>query len=192
MSGSAGEQKQVSMTNVGDALDAIDARRVFEEFYRKHYNSVLRFAERRIDTETAADVCAECFTIAWRKFDPERPFGITWLYQTTHHLLGNKYRKRARDARLMERLQREAEREQGGQVDAQTELLVAFAQLNHREQEVLRLTYWENLSAAEIALVLKVSEQAVWKRVSRAKSRLQSILGAQNVGISNRKGEADR
>lgn len=43
----------------------------FDAFYRQYRLRVLRYVERRLsDPEAASEVCAECFVIAWRKFDP--------------------------------------------------------------------------------------------------------------------------
>jgi RNA polymerase sigma factor (sigma-70 family) len=146
----------------------------FEEFYRLHYNAVLRYAERRIDFESAPEVSAETFVIACRKYDRESPFGVSWLYKTAHHLIGTKYRKRARDVKLLERLM-ESELLRDSQWNVlESDFDEVFASLSHNEQEVLRLTYWEGLTAVEVAEVLGSSEQAVWKRISRAKQAFRT------------------
>jgi len=71
--------------------------------------------------------------------------------------------------------------EQAVEVDARggdVDLSEAMAQLSPKDAEVLRLTYWEELSAAEVAEVLGSSEQATWKRISRAKQSLRRVLTA--------------
>lgn len=146
----------------------------FEVFYRTHYVALMRYVERRIaDPETAREVCAECFVVAWRKFDPAQPPGRVWLYRVAHHLLGNAYRGRDRQLALLDRL-----REAPGPSDTDAVELVAeaMAELEEDEREVLRLTYWEGLSAAEIGVVLGISEQAVWKRASRARAAVRDMV----------------
>ena len=52
----------------------------------------------------------------------------------------------------------------------------AMSGLNGKDREALRLTFWEQVSAAEVAIVLECSEQAAWKRISRAKAALRASM----------------
>jgi RNA polymerase sigma-70 factor (ECF subfamily) len=145
----------------------------FDAFYTQHYVLILRFAERRIDGERAEDVAAETFAIAWKKFDAESPPGLPWLYQTARNLIGNAYRRRGREQRLVERLEAEAlASAPAGEFD----LLEALQALNPKYRDALQLTYWEGLSAAQIAEVVGCSEAAAWKRISRGKEDLKRML----------------
>ncbi|MGV8885518.1 MAG: RNA polymerase sigma factor [Microbacteriaceae bacterium] len=149
-------------------------RNAFNAFYRDYYALILRFAERRITSDLALDVTAETFAIAWRKFDPAEPPSLPWLYQTARNVLGDLYRKRARDARLLQKLTNEARTAApNGKGD---DLLDLLSRLNVADRDVLMLTYWEGLNAAEVAEVLSCSEQAAWKRISRAKQKLRVLL----------------
>jgi RNA polymerase sigma-70 factor (ECF subfamily) len=49
-----------------------------------------------------------------------------------------------------------------------------LGRLPHAQREILRLAYWDGLTAAQISVVLGCSEQAVWKRISRAKAALRA------------------
>ena len=146
----------------------------FEEYYRGHYALVLRFAERRIDPERSLEICSDCFTVAWKDYDEHNPPSITWLYKTAHHLIGNAYRSRDREQKLMDALEQQAAI--GGGHDTEIDVGAAMARLSRKDAEVLRLTYWEGLSAAEVAEVVGSSEQAAWKRISRAKQNLRLAL----------------
>lgn len=151
------------------------AQSAFDAFYREHYERVLRYVVRRIaDAETAKEVTAECFVTAWRKFDPDDPFPITWLYRTARNHLGNAYQKRERERLLLDAVA-EGARSQGPDDEV---LLVAEAMrlLAEADREALRLTYWEGLSAAEVGAVLGCSEQAAWKRISRARALVKAHL----------------
>jgi RNA polymerase sigma-70 factor (ECF subfamily) len=154
------------------------ASSAFDTFYRQHYGLILRFAERRIDIERAQDVAAECFAIAWKKFDADNPPPLPWLYQTARFLLANAYRKKKRDETLVERLTNEARSVESA---AEIDLLQALGELRPAHREVLMLTYWEDLDAASISQVVGCSEQAAWKRISRAKNELKRVWAARDA-----------
>ncbi len=148
----------------------------FDAFYRKYSLRVLRYAERRLsDPEVAREVCADCFSIAWQKFDPIQPFSLAWLYRTARNLIGNAYRKRQHEQQLLSLLLAQAVHNEAPAEFAA--LADAMSELGEKDREALRLTYWEQLSAAEVATVLNCSEQAAWKRISRAKAALRVSMG---------------
>jgi len=57
------------------------------------------------------------------------------------------------------------------------EVLAAVRKLPPRQQEVLVLRYWSNLSEAEIAEALGISRGAVKSQASRAMDKLEQMLG---------------
>jgi RNA polymerase sigma-70 factor (sigma-E family) len=57
------------------------------------------------------------------------------------------------------------------------EVLAAVRTLPPRQQEVLVLRYWSNLSEAEIAESLGISRGAVKSQASRAMDKLEQLLG---------------
>ena len=58
------------------------------------------------------------------------------------------------------------------------EVLDAVRRLPQRQQEVLVLRYWSNLSEAEIAEALGISRGAVKSNASRGMDKLENLLGA--------------
>ncbi len=62
--------------------------------------------------------------------------------------------------------------------EGQQEVLAAVRQLPRRQQEVLALRYWANLSEAEIAEALGISRGAVKSNASRGMDKLEAMLGA--------------
>jgi RNA polymerase sigma-70 factor (sigma-E family) len=60
----------------------------------------------------------------------------------------------------------------------QQEVLAAVRQLPRRQQEVLALRYWADLSEAEIAEALGISRGAVKSNASRGMDKLEAMLGA--------------
>lgn len=152
---------------------------VFESFYREHYERVYGYVARRLaDPAIVEEVCAECFVTAWSKFDPAAPFSVTWLYRTAHNHIGNAYQRRQKDQQLLALLRAQATI---GSSPCEIDLVAeAMAKLGETDREALRLTYWEELSAAEVAVVLGCSERAAWKRISRARTALRQTINRYN------------
>ncbi len=156
----------------------------FVALFREHHNAVLRFIERRVsDREAAADLTMDCFEIAWRKRDPRDPFGLPWLYRTARNLIANEYRRRDREGALWAHIEDHVRILSSESSPALAETLVdAMKSLPERDREVLWLTYWEELPASEVAVVLEMSEGAVWTRLNRVRARLRPLLTAASDG----------
>lgn len=65
-------------------------------------------------------------------------------------------------------------------VDDKYDLDRALGMLGPKDREALQLTYWEGLSAMQVAEVLQCTEQAAWKRISRARTQLRQFLDGQD------------
>ena len=79
----------------------------FNTLYRTHRAAVLRYASRRSDPDTARDVVAETFLVAWRKHAaiPDDPDQVQpWLYGVARRVLANAERSAHRSHRLAMRL----------------------------------------------------------------------------------------
>ncbi len=155
----------------------------FVALFREHYNAVRRFIERRVsDREAAADLTMECFEIAWRKRDPREPFGLPWLYRTARNLIANEYRRRDREGALWTHIEDQV-RTLASESDSEMieRLVDAIRALSEREREILWLTYWEDLSAAEVGIVLGASPGTVWTRLNRVRAKLRPLLSDTRV-----------
>jgi RNA polymerase sigma-70 factor (ECF subfamily) len=103
---------------------------------------------------------------------------LPWLYGVARLELAHQWRHAARGRRLVERLQGVA------RVDVPSadvyilrsvehELVAkAASRLQRIDQEVLRLTLWEELSYVDAATVLEISPEAVKQRLFRARKNL--------------------
>ena len=159
-----------------------DAQR-FTALYREHHRRVRDFAQRRVGTDLAQEVVAETFLVAWRRLDDVPGAAVPWLYRVALYEIANLRRRQAKAVRLHEAL-----REDGGgtamgdEADDVTELAravaTAFAHLKPRDQEILRLAAWEQLSSSEGAAVLQCSVAAYRMRLHRARVRLAVASGA--------------
>ena len=168
------------MTIGGDAGD--DAQR-FTALYREHHLRVRDFAQRRVGTDLAQEVVAETFLVAWRRLDDIPGVAIPWLYRVALYEIANLRRRQAKAVRLHDALREggaEAARED--QASEVTELAravaIAFGSLNERDQEILRLAAWEQLSSSQGAAVLRCSVPAYRMRLHRARLRLAVASGA--------------
>lgn len=154
----------------------------FAELWDAHYDDVLAYATRRIDRETARDVAAETFLIAWRRrgdLPADRPF--PWLLHVARNVLANEARGDRRRSRLWGRLRDDRDLHgpvadvanrlaEGGRIGA------ALGRLSDRDREVLQLVGWEELDAKDAAVVAGCSVKAFSVRLHRARRRLSAAL----------------
>lgn len=164
-------------SNEGQAARPLSSgsdRTAFTRFYQQTYWQAYAFTRRRIDSDDAArDVVAEAYRVVWQKREVALERGLAFVYATCRNLLGNEYQRHAREAALLDRLALDWARFGDHE---QMDLIHELRRLPADHREVLYLTYWEELPADEIAQVLDCSVQAVWKRLSRARSLLRDLL----------------
>jgi RNA polymerase sigma-70 factor, ECF subfamily len=159
----------------------VDSRARFEVLYRAHGGAVRSYARRRADAQTADDVTAEVFVIAWRRLDSVPDDGLPWLLGVARRVLANRRRGRAREAALHARLiaaQTTAAVSQSSQSEADHRVLQALSSLNERDREALLLIGWDGLAPAQAARVLGVSANTFAARSYRARRRFSRALAA--------------
>ncbi|WEK14472.1 MAG: sigma-70 family RNA polymerase sigma factor [Candidatus Microbacterium phytovorans] len=157
-----------------------EAETEFAARFRRHYNEVLRFLERRVaDREDASELAGDVFRVAWQRFSPGSRAERAWLYAIARNVLGDHYRRTARQATADQALNSAA------LIEAQTvssrgpadhPILTALATLPATDQEAIRLRYWEHLSTAEVAEVLGITPVAARVRLHRARKQLRAAL----------------
>jgi RNA polymerase sigma-70 factor (ECF subfamily) len=149
----------------------------FRIVYEANYVAVLGYALRRVAPDEAADVAADVFLTAWRRFAdvPRGGEARLWLYATARRVVANRARSERRRTRLRARLLREtADRPQ---LAPERELVAdAFGRLPAADREILSLVAWEGLSADELARVLGCSANAARIRLHRARRRFAAEL----------------
>jgi RNA polymerase sigma-70 factor (ECF subfamily) len=167
-------------TRRGQIMSDEEAR--FADIYRRYGKQLQAYCIRRTPRSQAADAVAETFLVAWKKIE-EVPSGdatLPWLYGVAYRVLSHQWRHKARSRRLIERLRGLADVE----IPSPDVLLVrneeyrlvikASSRLKSIDQEVLRLTLWEELSHADVAVVLGIEASAVKQRAYRARRNLAS------------------
>jgi len=148
----------------------------FEAIFRATYDDLLRFAMRRVGPDSAADVVADVFLVAWRRrADIPADAPRLWLFGVASKVVSNHRRGELRRAQLLQKAAAEPAIEVS--VDASTVVIErAFDTLTDPDREVLRLTEWERLSAGEAAVVLGCSTAAFRVRLHRARRRLAAAV----------------
>lgn len=151
----------------------------FNALWEAHSRRVLAYALHRTDAETAQEVMAETFLVAWRRLADVPGDPLPWLLVVARNTLSNLHRSRYRQDLLhdeLERLQRLVGPEPGvdQEVVARAELLAGLAALTPKEREAVLLVAWDGLSPRDAALVVGCSPSAFHVRLHRARRRLQS------------------
>jgi RNA polymerase sigma-70 factor (ECF subfamily) len=146
----------------------------FEALFRQNADTVLAYATRRSDPDTAQEVVAETFAVAWRRLDVVPDPALAWLLGVARKVLANERRSRSRADALKLRLVRgsgASSEDTAEVVDARLSVQAALDGLPPADREVLELLAWEGLSADQAADVLGCSRAAIAVRLHRARRR---------------------
>ena len=155
----------------------------FRDVYLETYTDLARFVVRRLHPpDRAEDVVAEAFAIAWQRLG-ELPDDLgearAWLFGITRRLLMAEYRADSRGRALAVRIVTagpERTTSHDDLVATSVDLTNAWRRLSAGQQEVLSLSVWEGLTAAQAARVLGISPVAFRIRLSRARRALEQHL----------------
>jgi len=160
-----------------------DAAR-FREAFGNHYKLIRAFVFRRtLSKEDADDQTAATFATAWRRVDQlpaDSEEQRVWLFSIARKTLSNHYRGQGRQRTLFDRLAGLSEAVEppvDGEVIYQAdvdEALIALRCLSERDQELILLSVWEDLTLHEISTILQTPRPVLSVRLHRAKRRLRS------------------
>lgn len=158
----------------------------FERVYRENVGVVTAyFARRCTEPQTVADLTSETFVRAvggFGGFDPSRGTARAWLFGIAAHVYARHCAQTANGldaaARLAGRRTLEVNEidELAAKIDAQhagRELLERCAHLPALERAAVELVDLAGLTAKEAAAALGVSRVVLYKRLSRARTRLR-------------------
>ncbi|ACZ29895.1 RNA polymerase, sigma-24 subunit, ECF subfamily [Xylanimonas cellulosilytica DSM 15894] len=150
----------------------------FVAFYTRHYRLILTVAHQRLGgLGDAEDVTAEVFRIAWAHHAGGHDLTLAWVYATLRNVVGNEYRRRGRVTALVDKLGPMQDLAAAPvAVDDQLTVHAAMEALAEPDRDLLRMAYWEDLSAPEIAQILGCTPTAVRIRLTRARGRLKKQL----------------
>jgi RNA polymerase sigma-70 factor, ECF subfamily len=156
----------------------------FERLYEAHAASLLAFLEYRTgNIELAKDIHADTFErilkTRWR-FDPRKASQKTWVYAIALNVLRDSGRRRAAEARAVDRAAVGGLAEhwdEGDRLDDRDRVRRGLATLPDDEREAVALYYGADLSLEEIARVTGTRTTTIKGRLARARDRLRSTLG---------------
>ena len=160
------------------SVDGTDAR--FMEIYESFYGYVYAFCRRRVGAERVDDAVAETFLVAWRRIGevPAGEAALRWLYTVAYRVVGHQWRHSARQRQLSKKLASIAATAATPPddfvvvSDESARVLEAASMLRRQDRELLMMAIWDELSYADIAVLLQIEQSAVKQRVYDAKKRL--------------------
>ena len=151
----------------------------FREVHDRFYRHVYTYCRRRTGADSVEDAVAETFLVVWRKWDqiPPGDHALPWLYGVAYRVLANQRRSAVRRGRLAGKViglgMSSSLPEDVVILDQDhRQALAAFGALGASEQEILRLTFWEELPQSEMAVALGITIAAARQRLYEAKRRL--------------------
>ena len=157
-----------------------DPHQRFQRLFEAHESAIRAYCARRVEPGSVDDAVAETFSVVWRKIAqvPDQGSALPWLYGVAHRVVQHEWRGRGRRMRLRDRSVSAVEPRPLELVDQVHEredrrlVLEAARRLSEADQEILRLTLWEEISPSAAAIVLGTTVDAAKQRASRARRRL--------------------
>ncbi|MBP2326853.1 RNA polymerase sigma-70 factor (ECF subfamily) [Kibdelosporangium banguiense] len=169
---------------------AADNGSAFTVLFDRHAKAVYNHCFRLTASWAAAeDHVQNTFLVAWRKragMRLERDSALPWLLMVATNVVRNDRRGLARRLRLTRRVATDAPvpdhaDDVAARVDDQRRMATVLEALNRlprNEREAIALCVWSGVSYSDAAAVLGITEGSVRARVSKAKSRLSTLLNA--------------
>jgi RNA polymerase sigma factor (sigma-70 family) len=155
----------------------------FEKLYAEHAGPLLAFLEYRTgNLELAKDVHADTFERALKarwSYNVRRGGQKTWLYTIALNVLRDHGRRRAAEARAIERVSAgtAGSDDEGGRLEDRDAIRRGMAELPDDEREAVALYYGADLSLEEIARITGTRTTTIKGRLARARDRLRETLG---------------
>ncbi len=156
----------------------LDPELWFEDLYDRYHRRIWTYIARR-EREDIDDLAHDTFVVAWRRRDQvpgDDP--MPWLFGVARNILRNHRRARrpepVSDGALV-RLEtpRNSAATPEDRVAARDVLFSALAALSATDREILTLTAWELLPAAQVAAAVGISEGTIAVRLHRARRRFE-------------------
>jgi RNA polymerase sigma factor (sigma-70 family) len=159
----------------------------FTELFERHAEAVWNYAYRLTASwSQAEDLLSATFLTAWRKRGAAqlvRDSALPWLYTVTANRARTEWRASRRALRLVARLAPQDERDHADEVAARTDaqrrlalVVAAIAKLPPSEREIAQLCLLGDVSTADAATLLGITESSVRARVSRTRARLRDLI----------------
>ena len=156
----------------------------FAQLYDRHASTMLALARRiLLSTGDAQDLLHDVFLEAWlsaREYDPARASVRVWLLVRTRSRALDRRSRALRELSANESLARgaggAASRVTHPEPERQIAVRQALATLEPSARQTLELTYFEGLTALEVAARMGVPEGTVKSRLARGLDTLQRVF----------------
>ncbi|WEK60032.1 MAG: sigma-70 family RNA polymerase sigma factor [Candidatus Microbacterium colombiense] len=170
------------MSARSEARDA-DREAAFKKIYDTFWAPIRRHVECVVDDEhEVSEIVSDVFLLAWKKLDPSRPLGLIWLLRAADNKLKDRERSRRARERAWEAVHTVyAAPSEESLLDSLAVRHAIDTVLTPRERQIVMLSYWDQLAAGEVAQVLRCSQASVWTTLSRARKKLETELGLDQV-----------
>lgn len=161
-------------------------QQAFSQLYLRYQPPLVRHCARvlRDDLAQAADLVDEALFDVWRSAGSfaGRSKPSTWIYSIARNKVISWLRKTSEvaldDESILDALvdPSAGPHEELAMDDIKQQLLRLMDQLSEEHREILRLTYFEDLSVKEVADLLEISENTVKTRMFYARKRMAQLL----------------
>lgn len=171
------------------AKRAVADETAFDELYDHFFPIVYGLIYARVKNSTVADdIVSDVFlkmTENLEKFDPAKASFATWLNRITFRTLTDYYRWQGYrqgntewdDVLSPAAPQKEEPEYKYLAAEGKKELLLALGKLSDREQRIIEMKFWGDMSNKEIAETLDMTASNVGVILHRAMGQLREILG---------------
>ncbi len=149
----------------------------FGELFDIYYERIYKYAYRRIGArQNAEDIAAIVFEEALRgiqKYRWQNKPIAAWLYKIAARRVADFYRSGARgEVEPVERGDDGIE----DKVSESVSMRAGLQRLSEGDQEIIRLTFFDELETEEIAALLDCTANSIYVRLHRALKRLKAIM----------------
>ena len=170
----------------------------FEELYTRYYGRIFAFAYRRVQSrELAEDITADVFMKALgglAKFTWQGVSFSAWLYRIANNRITDQFRRGGRPGRVSVAVEdvktlvdeRPLPEDRILAALRRAEVEEALGKLSEQDQLVVTLTFFEELSSAEVAVLMGISVNLVYVRLHRALKRMRRVLGQDSAIFSSK------
>ena len=166
-------------------------RAAFVELYNEVFPDVSRFLlSKSRSGEIADEALSRTFLNMYAhlgEYDESRGSFTTWLFRIAANELGMLFREKQRSnsAHWDENLdpsvsERESPEARILKRERERELYGALFRLSEREQKILSMTYWLDMTSEEVAQALGMTSDAVRATLSRSRKTLKKYLEEKN------------
>ena len=165
----------------------------YEEFYSGNYSRVLNYVRKKITSaEDAEDLTSEVFLYCYSHYsdyDPEKSSQTTWLYLIVNSRIKNYYRDHVSHVDL-EQVSAvlpddSIDLDYGVYLEQlHDSLMKAIATLPERQQKIVYMRYFQNLSSEEIATSMNLSPGNVRVLQNRALNKLKQTCTELSEGVN--------